>query len=277
MSYLFNKRDLFRFRDHLSLLTSTFPLTVLETQYFEYILRSMEVIMKLILVIAFATLASAGISDSDPPVSSTRGRNLDAEFPRKFQGILQQSMNKAVDHIRELRPNNFTVFYKQPNGKMDVTVVAAFGAISVKGVNFLELDDDLEVYRSKNRNVYLELFLKGQPLKFDAHVTVSSMGMAATFQAFGKISFKFFYGNIYHQYSPKPSIMVEECNLEKPVMDLDAFVPNWLNRTTLITESVKQLLPLVDKHISKEFSKHVLLNLNLDAVEDTLNKYRKSN
>ena len=232
--------------------------------------------MDLILVIFLVSLASAEMTDEDPPVSYTEASKLDPEFPRKFQGILQQSMNKAVNHIRELRPNNFTVYYKQPNGKMDVTVVVAFGAISIKGVNYLELADDVDLHRSLNRNIYLEFNLKGQPLKFDAHVSVSSMGMATQFEAFGKISCRSLFALIYHQYSAKPSIMVEDSGLDKPVMDLDAFVPNWLNRTTLITESVKQLLPLFDKHISKEFSKHVLLNLNLDAVEDTLNKFRKS-
>ena len=229
------------------------------------------------MVICLASLASAGMVDVDPYVAWTKARNLDPGFSRKFQGILQQSFDKAEDDLHELRPTNYTVTYKQPNANMNITVVAAFGAISVKGVNYLELAQDVEVYRSKNKNIYLEFYLKGQPLKFDAHVTVSSMGMGAQFEAFGKISCKSFYGVIYHSYLSKPSIMIEESQLHDPVLHLDAFVPNWLNRTTLITESKKELLPFLDDHISKEFSKHVLLNLNLDSVEDTLNKYRKSN
>ena len=236
----------------------------------------MKAIMELILVIFLASLASAGMIDQDPPDSYIEASELDPEFPRKFQGIFYQSMDKAVNHIRELRPNNFTVYYKQPNGKMNVNVVAAFGAISVKGVNDLEVADDVGLHRSLYRNIYLQINLKGQPVKFDAHVTVSSMGMGTQFQASGKISCSSLYGLIYHQYSAKPSIMIEDSGLDTPVMDLDAFVPNWLNKTTFINESVKQLLPLVEKHISKEISEHVLLNLNLDAVEDTLNKFRKS-
>ena len=226
------------------------------------------------LFVCLASLASAKMYDLDPPISWANATNLDPDFSRKFEGILQHSFDKAANKLHELRPANYTVFYKQPNGNMELTVVAVFGAMNVRGVNFLELAEDVEVYRTKKRNIYMDFFLKAQPLKFDAHVTVSSMGMATQFQAFGKISCTHFYGWIYHQYSAKPSIMIEDSFLHEPVMDLDAFVPNWLNRNTLITESKKELLPFVNKLISEEFSKHVLLNLNLDAVEDTLNKFR---
>ena len=233
--------------------------------------------MKLIMVICLASLAAAGMVDVDPYVAWTKARNLDPGFSRKFQGILQQSFDKTANNVYELRPTNFTVHYKEPKGSMEVTVVATFGAMSLKGVKYLELANDVEVYRSKNRNIYLEFYLNGEPVKFDAHVTVSSLGMGTTFEAFGKISCRNLYGVIYHQYSAKPSIMIEESQMNEPVMDLDAFVPNWLNRTTLIAESKKELLPFLDKHISEEFSKHVLLNLNLETVEDTLNKFRNKN
>ena len=237
----------------------------------------MKAIMNLILLFGLATLASAEMSDWDPPGSSTLGKKLDPEFPRKFQRILQQSIDKAENHIRELRiPANYTVYYKQPKGNMEATVVAAFGAMSVKGLNFLELDDDVQIYRSKKRNIYLEFFLKGQPLQFDAHVTVSSMGMGAEFQAFGKLSFHSFYANIYRDYLSNVTFWLEESELNKPVLELDAFVPKWLNRSTFLSESSKTLVSFIDAHIADEFFRRVLSNFDMEPLADVLNKFRNS-
>ena len=237
----------------------------------------MQVIIELLLVIGLATLAStAVVPDTDPIVAGIKASELDLNFLRKFQGILRKSMNNAVNHIRELRPANHTVFYKQPNGNIQVPVVAAFGAINVTGLNNLEAYWDVSLLRTMKRNLCLEFVLKGQPLKFEAHVTVSSMETGAQFDILGKISFSRFYGVIYHKYSPKQSNIIEEALLDEPDMNLDAFVPSWLNKTTFISESVKQLLPFTKTYIVNEFSKHVLLNLNYEEVEDTLNKYRNS-
>ena len=237
----------------------------------------MQVIIELLLIIGLATLASSAVvPDTDPIVAGIQASELDPDFLRKFQGILRKSMNNVVNHIRELRPANHTVFYKQPNGNMQVPVVAAFGAINVTGMNNLEAYWDVSLLRTMKRNLCLEFVLKGQPLKIDAHVTVSSMGMATQFQTIGKISFSRFYGVIYHKYSPKPSNIIDGALLDEPVMNLDGFVPSWLNKTTFMSESVKQLLPFTKTYVVNEFSKHVLLNLNFEGVEDTLNKYRNS-
>ena len=238
----------------------------------------MQVIMKLILIIGLATLASAtAMSDPDPVVSVIKASKLDPKFPEKFQGMLERSINTAGNHIRELRPANYTLFYKQPNGEIDVTVIASFGAMTVKGMGHLELYGDVALAMTKNRKLYVHFFLKGQPLKFDARVIVSSMGMATQFDVFGRIPFRFFTGVTYHKYASKPSVMLEFTKLNEPALDLDAFVPKWLNRTTMITESVKELLPFTKTFIVNEFSKHVLQNLNFEEVEDTLNKFRNSN
>ena len=252
--------------------------TVLRIEYVEHMLRSMQVIMELLLVIGLATLASSAamIDPDDDIVSAIEASELDPEFPRKFQGILQKSINNAVNDIRELRPANYTAHYKQPNGNMPVTVVAAFGAMTVKGMDNLELEGDVNLFRTMKRNLYLDFLLKGQPLKFAAHVTVSSMGMATQFDVFGKIFFQYFSGYLYHKFAPKPSIMIEASGLDEPGMEIDAFVPKWLNRTMFISESVTKILPFTEAYIVKQFSKHVLLNLNLETVEDTLNKYRNS-
>ena len=237
----------------------------------------MQLRMELILVIGLATLASsAAIAEPDPIVSDILASELDPDFPTLFQGILQQSIDNAVNDIGELRPANHTVAYKQPNGNMQVPVVAVFGAMTIKGINYLKLEEDVILFKTERRNLYLGFDLIGQPLKFNAHVTVSSMGIGAEFQVFGKISFKSFYALFLHQYDLKPSITEDGLTPDKLVIDLDAFVPNWLNRTTFISESVKKLLPLTKTYIVQEFCKHVLRNLNLEEVEDTLDYYRKS-
>ena len=235
--------------------------------------------MELLLVIGLATLASSAamIDPDDDIVSAIEASELDPEFPKKFQGILQKSIDNAVNHIRELRPGNYTMSYKQPNENMPITVVAAFGAISVKGMENLELEGDVNLFRTMKRNVYLDFILKGQPLKFAAQVTVSSLGIGAQFEVFGRILFKDFFGFLYHKYDPKQSIMIEETGLSEPFMDIEAFTPKWLNRTMFISESVKRILPFTEAYIVNHFSKHILLNLNLETVEETLNKYRNSN
>ena len=233
--------------------------------------------MELILVIGLATLASsAAMGEPDPIISDVLASEVDPDFPGIFQGILQQSIDHAGNNIRELKPANYTVHYKQPNENMQVPVVATFGPMNVTGMNHLKLEKDVILFKTQKRNLYLGFDLIGQPLKFAAHVTVSSMGIGAEFQAFGKVSFRSFYALFLHQYDLQPSISEDGLTPDKLVMDFDAFVPNWLNRTMFISESVKKLLPLTRTLIVNEFCKHVLQNLNLEEVEDTLDWYRKS-